>query len=1262
MTDTRKIQLGVEVDPSGAKAGFAQVNKAADEMGDRLNQAGKKAGEGMEKVGDGGERAKAKIEGSTRSIISSIERATAAAQAGERGTAQYFETLARQRGVSADALKPYIEQLRQAEIAQRAAGASLDRMGVSAGQTANALRQVPAQFTDIVTSLQAGQSPLQVLLQQGGQLKDSFGGAGAAAQALGGYIVSLINPMTVLAAAAGTLAFGFIAGAKEGEAFRRTLIETGGVLGLSSSQLSDMSERLGNLAGGQGKAAAALNTFAASARVGADNIERFTAAAVQLERVGGQSVEETAKAFAELRKEPLAALLKLNEGTNFLTASVVEQVRALEQQGRSTDAARVAQDAYADTIEDRTPRIAENLGTVERLWRGIKDGAVGALNAIKEVGRDTTLAQEVAREAERNRRLRAATVSNQSPLKNGDGFFFTQAGLDAARKESDELLDRLRQSVALQEQVAAAEGESARQGQARAKWAADGEKFLTSQLRMQREIADIERQGLAAGAARADIEQRIAIVREKYAKQNGAGATRELDQEASLLEKLAGLTGTYQRNLDELQRSRQRGTLTEQQYIAAVQELIEKQPVVIRQRKEEAAAAEQVANAQERGEDAYRKYIQTIAKSADQVDAQVEALRDEERAAGIAAAKNISLARAIQLVTIARLEERKAQTRDPEEIAQLDREIERRKALMDAIYSKENRERVAEAARDSEREWKRAAEQIEQSLTDALLRGFESGKGFAENLRDTLVNMFKTLVLRPTIQAILAPITGGIASLLGSSGASASTGGAGGLLSSANQVGGLLGLIRNGAGGVSSLTALGGQGSLGSFFSLGANGALSGSTLEALTSGVGAIGNGAVGGGLAQIGGALTPWAALGALGYYGGRAISDGFSIGGAGRSGNSTSNALALGGAAIYGPLGAAVGGLLGGAVNRLFGRRAKEYGETRLDGMAGADGFSGQAAADWFQKGGLFRSDKRGTDLQPLDVGTEQVLDTAIGQLYGITSDYAKILGLPVEAVKGYSASFKVVWGKTEEENKAALDAALTNLREQLAGVYSAQLTQFQRAGETLGETIDRLAGLQIFSNNLNELGGVFSRVAGLSVDARENMISLAGGVEQFSKSALSFVQEYYSRDEIAGLKAREIQGVLQGAGITTDINSREQFRSIVEGLDVSTEAGRKQLATLLGISGSFTSVADYLSETGTTLSQAAAGAPELGSLGPLLAGNNAQVAATNEVRDATLEVRDAVDRLTEYMAGWGSLPTADIGIGTTRRINLPEVGLA
>lgn len=71
---------------------------------------------------------------------------------------------------------------------------------------------MPAQITDIVVGLQSGQRPLTVLLQQGGQLKDVFGGIRPAAAALGSSLLALINPLTVTAAVAGAPGAGMEAG------------------------------------------------------------------------------------------------------------------------------------------------------------------------------------------------------------------------------------------------------------------------------------------------------------------------------------------------------------------------------------------------------------------------------------------------------------------------------------------------------------------------------------------------------------------------------------------------------------------------------------------------------------------------------------------------------------------------------------------------------------------------------------------------------------------------------------------------------------------------------------------------------------------------------------------------------------------------------------------------------------------------------------------------------------------------------------------
>jgi hypothetical protein len=345
-----------------------------------------------------------------------------------------------------------------------------------------------------------------------------------------------------------------------------------------------------------------------------------------------------------------------------------------------------------------------------------------------------------------------------------------------------------------------------------------------------------------------------------------------------------------------------------------------------------------------------------------------------------------------------------------------------------------------------------------------------------------------------------------------------------------------------------------------------------------------------------------------------------------------------------------------------SRAFGHSDPQIQGQGISGTVSAGGFSGQAYADWVKKGGWFHSDKTGTDHSPISASLDANLDRTIDSVYKATAQYAKVLGLPVEAVNGYSTAFKVVWGKTEEENQAALQAAMTKLSEGLAGVYGAQLSAFQKAGEALSATLERLAGLQVFTNGLNSLGGVFTLVAGQSVDAREQLIQLAGGMDALSQQAQGYVQNYYDRDEIAGVKAKDIQAALRDAGFTGDLSTRDDFRALVEGTDPGTEAGRKKLATLLGLQGSFASITDYLAETGQSLNDVASQAPAASPLSPLLDSATQQLEAQQQAveaqlatLDATLAVRDAVMRLTDTVASSG-------GSGFVRGYRQPEITLA
>lgn len=240
------------------------------------------------------------------------------------------------------------------------------------------------------------------------------------------------------------------------------------------------------------------------------------------------------------------------------------------------------------------------------------------------------------------------------------------------------------------------------------------------------------------------------------------------------------------------------------------------------------------------------EYNATFQQSAKRVADQVQALQDEARALEISAASNISLAQAVEQVSIARLNESLAiQLSFGEDVAAaaIRKEIEARKELAGLIDTKTAREAAKDAAQDAASEWAKAAGKIQDSITDALLRGFESGKGFAESLRDTVVNMFKTLVLRPVVQAVVNPVAQAVTGALGFSGAANAATLGGGLLGGASALTGVAGIMGTsfGAGlttGFSSLMA----GSVGTGLSTAAGLAASGAVTGALGTLVGVLG------------------------------------------------------------------------------------------------------------------------------------------------------------------------------------------------------------------------------------------------------------------------------------------------------------------------------------------------------------------------------------------------------------------------------------
>src|SRR5574337_1088580 len=320
------------------------------------------------------------------------------------------------KGLDASKFQPYLAELRKVEEAHKAASGTMDNMGMSAKQMAFALRGVPAQFTDIAVSLASGQRPMMVLLQQGGQLKDMFGGIGQAARALGSSLLGLINPFTVTAAAAGALLLAWKHGSDEAVAYNKAIITTGNYAGITAGQIGERAKSIkGSTDATQHAASAALAQVVSSGKFAGAQIENVGRAAVAMSTLTGQATAETIRQFEQIGEKPVEAILKLNDAQHFLTQETYAQIKALEDQGRTQEAASLAMKTYSDALQDRAKEVVDNAGTMERAWHAVATTAKQAWDAMLGVGRPEGDDDKLGR---LQREANAAAIAYENLKKN----------------------------------------------------------------------------------------------------------------------------------------------------------------------------------------------------------------------------------------------------------------------------------------------------------------------------------------------------------------------------------------------------------------------------------------------------------------------------------------------------------------------------------------------------------------------------------------------------------------------------------------------------------------------------------------------------------------------------------------------------------------------------------------------------------------------------------------------------------------------------
>lgn len=499
-----------------------------------------------------------------------------------------------------------------------------------------------------------------MLLQQGGQLKDMFGGVGPAVKALGGYVMGLVNPFTVAAAAVGVLGYAYYKGSEEAVGFQKALITTGNAAGTTAERLSVMAAQVSATVGTTGAAAEVLTQLAGSGKVAAGSFVEITEAALEWRDATGRAVEETVAEFVKIGRDPVAAAKELNEQYNFLTASTYSQIVALKEQGDTIGAAKLLTDTYADTIKDRSGQITENLGLIEKAWKGIKAAAAGALDATYSVGREVTLAQQI--EA-LERKLADPQSYSAIPIMGDDNPNLMERG--RTREEDEERLRTLQLYRKEQEGIAKSKADEARSQQA-AIVATDKvdalEKAAWTNAEKRAEKLKEYRKSLdAIRLKNPDDErlkpERVARVEADIAKQfkDPAGRTGAIDLSGFNDQKnaLNAILAEYKNHQKELDAAQKAGLISQESYAAQRAAILEQQKAEITNAYE--AEIKALEEAKGRSSTSAQQRIQLDQKIADARASMVKAQKDADTELAVLATNEegrlAKQARAVQTYT-----------------------------------------------------------------------------------------------------------------------------------------------------------------------------------------------------------------------------------------------------------------------------------------------------------------------------------------------------------------------------------------------------------------------------------------------------------------------------------------------------------------------------------------------------------------------------------------------------------------------------------
>lgn len=325
-------------------------------------------------------------------------------------TRELLEYKAAQLGIS-DEAAPLIQKLSEQSSAMKYGS-------ISAGQYAQAMKYLPMQMTDVVTSLASGIPLWMVAIQQGGQIADSFGGLGNIFEIIAGkfrdvssssddagdsltdtagdaaegaeQFRSLFSGITLarvglvgVVAAIAAVGYAAYSASDDQDKFNESIAKSGNFAGTTAGQLEDMAVSIGGMKSNYGDVRDILNGLVSSGKFTGETLNSVAQAASMMAELSGQSADQVVSQFTKMTDGVASWAASTNQQYHYLDLETYQRIQNLEDQGRKEEAIEVASQALKKATEERLKEMEQQLNWVAKAWGNVKDAASDTWESFK---------------------------------------------------------------------------------------------------------------------------------------------------------------------------------------------------------------------------------------------------------------------------------------------------------------------------------------------------------------------------------------------------------------------------------------------------------------------------------------------------------------------------------------------------------------------------------------------------------------------------------------------------------------------------------------------------------------------------------------------------------------------------------------------------------------------------------------------------------------------------------------------------------------